>query len=69
MTRPTPARDGKYRLIFRHPCGALKTCATTDPIRYGTWCPRCTPDDGTDTFNFPPSPGWEQVFEGEGQGR
>lgn len=64
MAETTPLRDEKYRLVFQHPCGTRKTCATTDPVRYGTWCPACTPDDGTDTFNFPPADGWEQVFRG-----
>lgn len=63
MSTTVPLRDKKYRRIFQHPCGAQKVCASDDPVRYGTWCPRCSPDDGTDTFEWPPSSGWEPLFE------
>jgi hypothetical protein len=61
-----PLRDERMRRIFQHVCGARKTCASDDPVRYGGWCPRCSPDDGTDTFDWPASSGWAPVFGDEG---
>lgn len=60
-----PVRNEKMRLVFVHPCGAEISNATTDPVKYGSWCPRCTPDPGTADFDFPPSQGWVQVFHDE----
>lgn len=58
-----PVRNEKMRLVFRHPCGVEIANATTDPVKYGSWCYRCTPDTGAANFNFPPNQGWVQLFE------
>jgi hypothetical protein len=51
------------RFVFRHPCGVEISNATTDPVKYGSWCYRCTPDTGAANFDFPPNQGWVQLFE------